>query len=86
MTVKETNYWNEEIFTEKNLCVYFDMDSKEDKKTFISNIVADKIGTTVSVKRFDEDEKVLISMKNEEVFSYVNTKFIRKKMIPRNRI
>jgi len=78
LSIKEINYWNESIFTDKNVTAYKKLENKTQRVTFIGNIVANNIGTVVTVKKFNEEKEELEIMERVEIIDYVKKKFVKK--------
>ena len=79
----EFKYWDEYIFNENNLKEYAALEKFQmhEKKTlregFINKIIADRLGYSITVKKFDETKQELVELSDSEVNAYVKEKFIK---------
>ena len=79
----ELKYFDEYVFNENNIMEYaalerFQMCKKKTlREGFINKIIADRLGYSITVKKFDETKQELVELSDSEVNAYVKEKFIK---------
>ena len=85
LTTKETNYWNDYIFTEENCTSYNTLTNKEERARFVQNVIQTLFGSAVTCKKYCEDKQDLVTMDHDEIVMYLRKKFEQRKFQQKNK-